>query len=320
MDSMRKVVQAICEKIADAANSEALWSEKGPGGEYKRDPEHELTPSEGAAAIMSALERVPGVVVKELGWRIDPDLGAEFGFMPGFDEFCYSITPYTKDGAQVWSAWLDDPDEGDLPEQGPFMSPEAAKAACQADFAKRITSAVEPADAPDMHAIVADMNERNPGLNDALKAAIARRAAVEPSCVVSGIPRELLSNCIAVLNEFGSSGIPEWDEAPDTAVTIRPAAQRRGLPELRDMTLGVGDFVAARHYAAALSEAAALSSRTEEEVHRHFVRDVANLSLSGEVTDEDEGTIFDPWPHEQHECLEKLIRRARDIKGGVSDV
>lgn len=64
-----------------------------------------------------------------------------------------------------------------------------------------------------------------------------------------------------------------------------------------------------------------VASRTEADVSpfepcRQFVRDVAKLSLSGEVTDEDEGTIFDPWHQDQHECLEKLIRRARDLKDG----
>lgn len=87
-------------------------------------------------------------------------------------------------------------------------------------------------------------------------------ALAQPSGVVSDELRELLDNCIAVLNEFGASEIPDWDEAPDTVVSIRPVAQRRGLRELRDMTLGVGDFIAARHYAAALT--AALASPVSE--------------------------------------------------------
>ncbi|WP_292982750.1 MULTISPECIES: hypothetical protein [unclassified Oceanicaulis] len=130
----------------DSAKLREILVEVAQGGaKVLADPEvFECAVNSGHEDIMSALKRGAGVVVKELSWRIDPDLGAEFGFMPGFDEFCYNITPYTKDGAQVWSAWLDDPDEGDLPDQGPFTSPEAAKAACQADFAKRITSAVEP--------------------------------------------------------------------------------------------------------------------------------------------------------------------------------
>lgn len=66
MDSVREEVRAICEKVADAANSEALWHEKGPGGGYKRDPEHELTPDEATDTIMSAFKRAPSVVVKEL--------------------------------------------------------------------------------------------------------------------------------------------------------------------------------------------------------------------------------------------------------------
>ena len=97
---------------------------------------------------------------------------------------------------------------------------------------------------------------------------------------VVSVPRELLANCAAVLSEFGASEIPDWDEAPDTAVTIRPSAQRRGLDDLRDMTLGVGDFTAARHYGAALT--AALSTSRSEEAREvpPYIRERADAEIA----------------------------------------
>ena len=120
-----------------------------------------------------------------------------------------------------------------------------------------------------------------------------RTVAVEPSCVVTD---EMVEAACAALQ---------------ADVAKRHSEAQGGWPG----RIPEKDLAIARN-GMRLALTAALSSRTEEEPSRLFVRDVAKLSLSGEVTDEDEGTIFDPWPNDQHECLEKLIRRARDLKDG----
>lgn len=137
MDDFREEVRAICEKVYDGASSEALWSEKGPGGEYKRDPELEMTPDEATAAIMSAFKRAPGAVVSPLVWR--EHSGPAWVAATPFGQYAIGklvaggFTAQFSGGHSV----------------GDFDTLEAAKAACQADFAKRITSAVETKNSAD---------------------------------------------------------------------------------------------------------------------------------------------------------------------------
>lgn len=107
------------------------------GAKALADPEaFECAVNGGLDAIMSAFKRAPGVVVKELEWGgIDYPYAkaAEFGYGYGIGEdegiFWVSI-----EGASFPNPLI----------AQTFDTLEAAKAACQADFAKRITSAVEP--------------------------------------------------------------------------------------------------------------------------------------------------------------------------------
>ena len=145
MDSVKKkVVLDICEKIADAANSEALWHEKGPGGEYKRDPELEMTPDEATAAIMSAFKRVPGVVVSPLVWEhvegaIDD---GDAWFANVLNGLRYGVWACGADGFR-WELESEDGDLGPLA-GGVEDTKRAAQDACRDDLTSRITSALVP--------------------------------------------------------------------------------------------------------------------------------------------------------------------------------
>lgn len=135
MDDVREEVRAICEKVYDGASSEALWSEKGPGGEYKRDPELEMTADEATDAIMSAFKRGAGVVVKELEWeKIGGDIWrAE---TPTGGAYFKVLLSGSLNAGRWWHS-TNTADKFDMPFDG-------ITATVQADFAKRITSTVEP--------------------------------------------------------------------------------------------------------------------------------------------------------------------------------
>lgn len=204
-----------------------------------------LSPTETTDAIMSALKRGAGVVVKELVWElVDDDFEAEH---------YVAESPFGKIIAQQdESGWLVVLPYGD---GSPWRLSTGFASQVQADLARRITSAVEPscvlsADLGD--AIYQSIRAR---VGDHTASQIADtvveevRRATQPSCVVTD---EMVEAACAALQADVAKRHPEaqggWPgRIPDKDLAIARNGMRLALT-------------------------AALSSRTEEEAFQDRVR------------------------------------------------